>query len=170
MTRPDLRTRPIEPRDDAAMARVIRSVMTEFGCCGEGFSIHDAEVDHMSRAYAGPGAAYWVVEDSSSTGGGAILGGAGFAQLAGSRSDEKVCELRKMYVLAAGRGLGVGRALLDLCIDGARRAGFKTMYLETFHTMEGARRLYQRSGFVEKSGARGCTGHSGCDRFFQREL
>ena len=41
--------RPIEPRDDAAMARIIRTVMPEFGADGPGFAIHDAEVDTMSE-------------------------------------------------------------------------------------------------------------------------
>ena len=39
--------RPIEPRDDAAMAAIIRAVMPEFGADGPGFAIHDAEVDTM---------------------------------------------------------------------------------------------------------------------------
>ena len=46
--------RGIEPRDDAAIATIIRSVMPEFGADGEGFAIHDPEVDWMSRAYAEP--------------------------------------------------------------------------------------------------------------------
>src|SRR5690348_7685305 len=33
--------RPIEPRDDEAVARVIRAVMPEFGAAGPGFAIHD---------------------------------------------------------------------------------------------------------------------------------
>ena len=47
--------RPIEPRDDAAMARIIRAVMPEFGAVGCGFAINDPEVDWMHRAYAAPG-------------------------------------------------------------------------------------------------------------------
>ena len=39
--------RPIEPRDDVAVASIIRTVMTEFGADGPGFAIHDHEVDHM---------------------------------------------------------------------------------------------------------------------------
>jgi len=62
--------RPIEPRDDAAVARVIRTVMPEFGADGPGFAIHDAEVDAMHAAYSQPRSAYFVavarddIEDS----------------------------------------------------------------------------------------------------------
>jgi putative acetyltransferase len=77
--------RPIEPRDDPAMAAIIRGVMTEFGAVGCGFSINDPEVDGMSAAYAGPRQAYWVVEKS-----GALVAGAGIASLVGSDRDD-VC-------------------------------------------------------------------------------
>ena len=33
--------RPIEAGDDAAMASIIRTVMPEFGACGDGFAIKD---------------------------------------------------------------------------------------------------------------------------------
>ena len=52
--RTDYLIRPIEPRDDADMAAVIRHVMPEFGADGPGFAIHDPEVDGLSAAYARP--------------------------------------------------------------------------------------------------------------------
>ena len=70
--------RPIQPDDDAAMAAIIRTVMPEFGATGCGFAISDPEVDWMSRAYAEPRHAYFVVERD-----GRVIGGAGVAPLAG---------------------------------------------------------------------------------------
>ncbi|TFG63876.1 MAG: GNAT family N-acetyltransferase, partial [Gemmatimonadales bacterium] len=65
--------RPIEPGDDAKIARIIREVMTEFGAVGEGYSIVDPEVDAMTAAYAGPDAAYFVaLLDGEVVGGGGI--------------------------------------------------------------------------------------------------
>ncbi len=46
--------RPIEPRDNVAVAAIIRTVMPEFGADGEGFAINDPEVAWMHRAYARP--------------------------------------------------------------------------------------------------------------------
>jgi len=43
--------RPIETRDDAAIAAVIRTVMPEFGATGCGFAINDPEVDWMSTSW-----------------------------------------------------------------------------------------------------------------------
>lgn len=70
--------RPIEPRDDQAVAAVIRTVMPELGADDPGFAIRDAEVDFLSRAYTRPSPAYFVVEV-----GGRVLGGGGLAPLDG---------------------------------------------------------------------------------------
>lgn len=155
--------RPIEPRDDEAIASIIRAVMPEFGASGPGFAIHDPEVGHMSRAYAAPRCAYFVVELD-----GQVLGGGGVAPLDGG--DPDTCELRKMYFLPALRGRGAGRALIDRCLDAARAHGFRRCYLETLTGMTDAQRLYERSGFTRISCAKGATGHHGCDTFYERAL
>jgi putative acetyltransferase len=155
--------RPITTDDDAAVARIIRSVMPEFGASGEGFAINDPEVDWMSRAYAIPRAAYFVIES-----GGRVLGGGGVAPLEGG--DPDTCELRKMYFLPELRGLGAGAALMARCLDAARGFGFRRCYLETLRGMTGARKLYERSGFRLIDGPMGATGHGGCNTFYLREL
>lgn len=155
--------RPIEAKDDAAMARIIRAVMPEFGACGSGFAINDPEVDWMSRAYAEPRHAYFVLERD-----GAVIGGGGMAPLAGG--DPSVCELRKMYFLPEARGLGAGAAIMTVCLDAARAAGFRQCYLETLTGMDAAMRLYERSGFKRIDASIGATGHGGCDIFYSREL
>lgn len=155
--------RPIEPRDDRAMAAIIREVMTEHGACGPGFSIHDPEVDHMCAAYAGPRAAYWVVERA-----GEVVGGGGIAPL--KDAGEDTCELQKMYYRPVARGRGLGRRLLELCLAEARRQGYRTVYLETLGSMEAAGRLYEKAGFRPIDGPMGCTGHGSCDRYYTLEL
>lgn len=160
---PTYSIRPVEPRDDAAMASIIRAVMPEFGACGAGFAINDPEVDWMSRAYAAPRCAYFVVEVD-----GRVVGGGGVAPLEGGDAD--TCELRKMYFLPDARGLGAGSALMARCLDAARAAGFRRCYLETLTGMDAAMRLYERSGFRRIDAPRGDTGHGGCNTFYLREL
>lgn len=157
-----VRLRPIEARDDAAVAALIRTVMPELGAQGPGFAINDPEVDAMSATYRGR-AAYWVVERD-----GRILGAGGFAPLEGG--DAAVCELRKMYFQRELRGLGVGAALLDHLLAEARRYGFTRCYLETLSSMSDARRLYERRGFTRLQAPMGETGHFGCNTFYAREL
>jgi len=157
--------RPIRPRDDAAVAAIIRTVMTEHGASGPGFAIHDAEVAAMSASYRGGDARYYVVER-----GGDVLGGAGFARLAGTSDAAAVCELRKMYFLPAARGRGLGRAMIELLLDEMRAAGYRRCYLETTQRMQAAQKLYRKAGFGPQCSAEGATGHHGCDTFYAREL
>ncbi|MBI4911284.1 MAG: GNAT family N-acetyltransferase [Acidobacteria bacterium] len=137
--------------------------MPEFGADGPGFAIHDPEVDGMHAAYSRPGCAYFVVEA-----GGRVLGGGGVAPLEGG--PQGVCELRKMYFLPELRGRGAGRALLERCLEEARRLGYARCYLETLTGMDAAQALYARAGFQKLCGPLGSTGHHGCDRWYLREL
>ena len=155
--------RPIETRDDADVANIIRTVMPEFGANGPGFAIHDAEVGAMHGAYSRPRCAYFVVELD-----GKVVGGGGVAPL--ENGDPSVCELRKMYFLPVLRGRGAGEALMARCLDAARAMGFRQCYLETLSGMDAAQRLYERSGFSRIPGPMGATGHYSCDKFFIRDL
>ncbi len=155
--------RPIELRDNARVAQIIRSVMPEFGADGPGFAIHDPEVDRMSSAYAEAQHAYFVVERD-----GQVEGGGGVAPLI--NADDDICELRKMYFLPSLRGIGAGRALIQRCLDSAREAGFRRCYLETLSGMDAARALYEQSGFQRIEGRMGGTGHFGCNRFYLLDL
>jgi putative acetyltransferase len=155
--------RPIETRDDAAVAAIIRTVMPEFCATGCGFAIGDPEVDWMTRAYAAPRSAYFVVERD-----GIVEGSGGVAPLAGGDAD--TCELRKMYFLPTLRGLGAGAALMARCLDAAREFGFRRCYLETLTGMDAAMRLYERSGFRRIDAALGATGHGGCNTFYAKDL
>ena len=159
----DLLIRPIEPRDDVAVAAIIQAVMPEFGAGGAGFAIHDAEVSAMCAAYSGAGHAYFVVES-----GGRVLGGGGIAPLAGGEAG--TCELRKMYFLPELRGRGGGHALIAHCLEVARALGFRRCYLETLTGMDAAQALYRAHGFERIAGPLGATGHHGCNRFYLRTL
>ncbi|AIF47518.1 GNAT family N-acetyltransferase [Dyella japonica] len=159
----DIQIRPIEARDNAAVADIIRTVMPEFGADGPGFAIHDAEVDAMSEAYARPRSAYFVVERD-----GKVIGGGGVAPLEGG--DAGVCELRKMYFLPEARGIGAGSAMMLRCLEAARSHGFQRCYLETLTGMDAAQALYRRHGFQAICGPLGGTGHFSCDQFYIRDL
>ena len=159
----DMLIRPIEARDDAAIAAIIRAVMPEFGADGPGFAIHDTEVDAMCAAYAQPRSSYFVVEID-----GRVLGGGGVAPLAGGEPD--VCELRKMYFLPQARGRGAGKAMIARCLAAAHAHGFRRCYLETLTGMDAAQALYLRNGFAPICAPMGGTGHHGCDRWYLRKL
>jgi putative acetyltransferase len=163
----DFAIRPIRRADDPLVASIIRTVMPEFGADGPGFAIHDPEVDAMHDAYARPRHAYFVVTRGEGRDE-RVVGGGGIAPLTGG--DGATCELRKMYFLPDARGTGAGAALLGHCLDVARANGFARCYLETLTGMDAAQRLYEKFGFVRLAAPLGATGHTSCNRWYERAL
>jgi GNAT superfamily N-acetyltransferase len=62
--------------------------------------------------------------------------------------DERACEMKRLWVDGAFRGLGLGRRLVEEAIGWAKRMGFEAMYLDTVPAaMPEANRLYEAVGF-----------------------
>ena len=149
--------------DDVRVAAIIRQVLAEFDATGWGTSEGDAELDNLSAYYARPGAGYYVGELD-----GEIVGGGGYAPLAGAGPD--IVEIQKMYLVPEGRGQGLGRHLLSQALTEIRGLPYRLAYLESMSTMHAAHGLYAKFGFLPVDGPLGATGHTICNRFFTLAL
>lgn len=61
--------------------------------------------------------------------------------------NETTAKLRILLVDPAGRVHGLGRRLVDTCLDFARAAGYRRITLWTNDVLTSARRIYQATGF-----------------------
>lgn len=152
----DVQIRTIEPRDNAALARVIRKTLEEFGANKPGTVYYDEATDHLSDVFQIAGSVYFVAEYK-----GEVVGGGGIYPT--PALPDGTCELVKMYLLPEVRGIGLGSVLIQKSLDWAREYGYRQVYLETMPELQQALKTYAKFGFEYIDAPMGESGHFGCD-------
>ena len=80
-------------------------------------------------------------------------------------------EVAKMTVTEAARGTGLGRLLMQACIDKAQADGAPRLYLETNSSLGPALGLYRAMGFVDLDPAmRPPSDYARCDVWMERPV
>lgn len=153
--------RQLQESDNPVIARIVRDTLAEFGANKPGTVYFDPTTDNLYGLFQQPGSVYFVAETGNE-----IIGGAGIFPTEGLPND--TCELVKMYLLPHARGKGLGKKLIEKCIDFARENGYKNVYLETMPELKQALQVYQKLGFEYLPGPMGNSGHTGCSLWMLR--
>jgi putative acetyltransferase len=156
--------RPIQIEDNATIATIIRAALEEFGANKPGTVYFDETTDHLFELFQKHQyCAYFIAEED-----GVILGGAGYFHSEGL--DMNTCELVKMYLSKFARGKGLGKKMIEHCIQEAKKEGFIQMYLETMPELKKAIQVYELFGFTYLKGPMGNTGHDGCGIWMLKKI
>ena len=148
--------RKIEFNDNAELASIVRSSLAEFGANKPGTVYYDDTTNHLYELFQKPGSIYYSVEQDKK-----LLGGAGIYPSLGL--PDETCELVKMYLRPEARGTGLGRLLIEKCLEFAKGSGYLQVYIETMPELRKAVSIYEKFGFEYLNGPLGNTGHFGCD-------
>ena len=132
--------------DSPAMYDVTRTIFREYAdglgvdLCFQGF---EAELAALPGDYAAPRGALQLALVNRQ------VAGCGAFRSIGDVDYANACEMKRLFVRPAYRGLGLGRLIAQALMDQAVRAGYSAMLLDTLDDMEAARELYASLGFEE---------------------
>ena len=158
-----MQIRTIQPSDNGTLAEIIRSTLTEFGANHPGTVYFDSATDALSELFTKEQSIYYVAVID-----GQIVGGGGIFPTQGLPAD--TCELVKMYLLPEARGKGLGRLIIEHCLEKAKESGFRNVYIESMPELKLALQVYEKFGFEYLPAPLGNSGHFGCDLWMLKKL
>ncbi len=155
--------RKIQLNDNEEIASIVKSSLAEFGADKPGTVYYDDTTNHLYELFQQPGSIYYIAEQN-----GKLLGGAGIYPTEGLSL--QTCELVKMYLRAEARGQGLGKSLIEKCLEFAKSCSYLQVYIETMPELKKAVSIYEKFGFEYLKGPLGNTGHFGCNVWMLKKL
>lgn len=153
----DFLIRDWEKRDRTLAARVIATVLAEYGLGWEPTGA-DEDVLEIEKYYLATGGEFWVIEQQNQ-----LIGTGAYYPI---KRGNKAVEIRKMYLLPAVRGMGLGKYLLQQLESAIARQGYEQIWIETASVLAQAVKLYETSGYQPATGVETAR----CDRVYLKSI
>jgi GNAT superfamily N-acetyltransferase len=123
--------------DRDAVVTLVKTVLGEYGFAANIGGL-ERDLREVNERYAGQRAGFWV----------ATMVGEIVGTVAIRPKDAKTCELKRLYLRADKRGVGLGQTLFAHAEAFARAAGYERIWLDSSRRFVKAHKLYVRNGFV----------------------
>jgi len=161
---PTIHIRPIEPKDNIDLAKVIRGALEEFGANKPGTVYFDPTTDALFELFNNTSGSYYYIATIDNN----VVGGAGIFPT--ENLPNGTCELVKLYLHKDARGTGLGKQLLNTAMRWAKENGYTQVYLESMPELSKAVTIYENVGFKRIHQPLGNSGHCGCDIWMIKDL
>jgi GNAT superfamily N-acetyltransferase len=129
---------PVSGAADIAEVRRLVHAHADARATTTGVESVRADAERMPGPYVAPRGGLWLAASDDT----------GIGCVALRPLDANAAEVKRMFVDPAWRGRGVGRALMETVIAGARERGYPILRLGTLHDMNAAQELYRSLGFT----------------------
>jgi putative acetyltransferase len=153
----DFLIRDWQAGDRLPVAAVINSVLSTYNLAWEPDGA-DYDALQVDECYLATGGEFWVIEHQNQ-----IVGTSAYYPI---HRGEKAVEIRKMYLLARVRGLGLGKHLLQQLELAISSRGFQEIWIETASVLAEAVNLYESNGYQLTTGIETLR----CDRVYIKKL
>ncbi|WP_417431145.1 GNAT family N-acetyltransferase [Halpernia sp.] len=158
-----LSLRKIQEKDNAELAKIIRSCFQDFKVCTAGTVFEDPTTDNLFQLFTEEKSALFVAEENEK-----LYGCCGIFPTEGL--PENCAELVKFYLDKNARGKGIGKALMEKSIEFAKNMGYSSIYIESLPEFSTAVSIYEKQGFNYLEKPLGNSGHSGCNLWMLKKL
>jgi putative acetyltransferase len=155
--------RPVEEKDNSLLAAMIRKAFHEHNAPRKGTVYSDPTTDNLYRLFQIPGAVLWVAEINKEA-----VGCCGVYPTEGLPL--QYAELVKFYLSKTFRGKGIGKELMERCIQSAKELEYSFLYLESLPHFAKAVSMYEKQGFMRISHPLGKSRHTACNIWMLKEL
>ncbi|OCL06110.1 N-acetyltransferase [Glonium stellatum] len=130
----------VRPAEDLSAIRVLFTAYAEFLGIDLTFQNFQSEMASMPGKYASPKGELLLARNVE----GIPVGCVALRPI----DPPGCCEMKRLYVAPEGRGLGLGKALVNAIIDVAMALGYREIRLDTLPSMRKAVAIYEKAGFM----------------------
>lgn len=155
--------RSIQEKDNPTLATIIRNCFIEFDAPKNGTVFSDPTTDNLYQYFKIDKSTCWVAEMNN-----IIVGCCGIYPT--ENLPNGYVELVKFYITNVARGKGIGKLLMNKCIESAKEFGYQNIYLESLPHFKTAIKMYEKLDFTVLQQPLGNSGHSSCDIWMTKNI